>query len=158
MTTPTQDSVAATLAGFEANAHLIEALFRDVPETRLRERRIEGKWSAHENLAHLGQFHSVIRERARLIAAEDTPRFARYVPEQDPGTQGWMDKSSPQMLADFQRERAEMLAELRALPEAVWSRTGSHAAFGTLTLAQWLTFWLAHDGHHLITAATRART
>lgn len=158
MDTSAQGAVAATLAGFEANAQLVEALVRDVPEARLRERRIEGKWSAHENLAHLGQFHSVIRERAHLIAEQDTPRFARYVPEQDPGTQAWMEKGSAEMLADFQRARAELLTDLRALPEAAWSRTGSHAAFGTLTLAQWLTFWLAHDGHHLITAATRART
>ncbi len=156
MTVPAGAQV--TLAQFEANAALVTQLFGGIPEARLRERRVEGKWSAHENLAHLGQFHALILERARLISAQDNPTFGRYVPEQDPGTQGWMAKPSAQMLADFAAERARLLGELRALPDGAWSRTGTHAAFGTLTLAQWLGFWLAHDGHHIITAVQRART
>ena len=151
-------SVNTALDQFEANAGLVAQLLADVPEARLRERRLEGKWSAHENLAHLGQFHALIRERARLIAQKDTPTFARYVPEQDPGTTAWMEKPSARMLSDFAEERARLLADLRALPQEAWSRTGTHAAFGTLTLAGWLNFWLAHDGHHIMTAVVRART
>ncbi|MEE8228690.1 MAG: DinB family protein, partial [candidate division NC10 bacterium] len=36
-------------------------------------RPASGKWSAHENLAHLGRHHEVFIERVQRILAEDRP-------------------------------------------------------------------------------------
>ena len=76
----------------------------------------------------------------------------------DPGTAEWSAKSFDQLLTDFAADRAALIAELRALPDHAWSRPGTHAAFGTLTLSQWLGFWLQHEGHHIYTALLRSRT
>lgn len=148
----------ALLGQFETNPARLRELFGPIPEARLRERRLEGKWSALENLAHVARYNHAIRERVGWITGQDNPGFARYQPDADPGTAEWVAKPFGQLLSDFAADRASLAAELRALPEAAWDRPGTHAAFGTLTLAQWLAFWLQHEGHHIYTAFLRART
>jgi len=149
---------AELIARFEANADMIVRVFGGIPEDRLREERVPGKWSAHANLAHLGQFHDVIHARFHRMLHEDAPTFARMVPHEHPDTQVWIDKPSAVMLADFTARRRELCAWLRVLTPEQWDRQGTHAAFGTMTMTQWLEFYLQHEGHHVYTALVRART
>lgn len=149
---------SAVLDRFEANLALIHALLGDVPEERLKEERVPGKWSAHANIAHLGQFHDAIRERVHWILTQDDPKFARFNPDAHPDTAVWIAKSKEQLLADFAAERHTLLSELRALPSEAWDRVGTHGVFGKKTLAGWLEFWLMHEGHHIYTALVRAKT
>ncbi|PYE55180.1 DinB family protein [Deinococcus yavapaiensis] len=149
---------SAVLDRFEANLALVHNLFDDVTEERLKEERVPGKWSAHANLAHLGQFHDAMRERVGWILSQDDPKFTRFNPDTHPDTAVWTAKSKAQLLQDFEAERRKLLAELRALPPEAWQRIGTHGVFGTKTLAGWLEFWLQHEGHHLYTALVRAKT
>ena len=61
-------------------------------------------------------------------------------------------KSLSQLLDEFADARRDSLAELRALTltEADFDRTGTHPAFGTVTLRQLLSTWVAHDLDHLM--------
>jgi hypothetical protein len=151
-------SPAALIDRFEENAEFVQRVFGAIPEERLRERRLPDKWSAHENLAHLGQFHSAIRDRVTWIVTQDNPTFERYQPDADPGTQRWVALPSTKMLADFRTERRSLVTSLRSLPGEAWARPGTHSVFGTLTLTGWLEFWLQHEGHHVYTALLRAKT
>lgn len=61
---------------------------------------------------------------------------------------GW---TTPLLLDEFQRLRRDNLAALDALhlTTADLARTGTHPAFGRVTLDQLLHTWAAHDLHHL---------
>ncbi|WP_027481441.1 DinB family protein [Deinococcus pimensis] len=151
-------SPTALIDRFEENAAFVQRVFGEIPEERLRERRVADKWSAHENLAHLGQFHQAIRDRVNWIVTQDNPTFERYQPDADPGTRAWAAKPSARMLADFVTARRDLVEFLRGLPAEAWARPGTHGTFGTLTLAGWLEFWLQHEGHHIYVAMVRAKT
>lgn len=61
-------------------------------------------------------------------------------------------KSLGQLLDEFEAVRRESLADLRALDltDADLQRTGIHPTFGTVTLRQLLSTWVAHDFDHLM--------
>ena len=61
-------------------------------------------------------------------------------------------KSLAQLLDEFAEVRTESLAQLRALhlTDADFERTGTHPSFGTVTLRQLLSTWVAHDLDHLM--------
>src|SRR5207237_9871342 len=48
-----------------------------------------GKWSATDNLAHLGRYHEVFAERLGRMLREDAPEFARYRADGDAGVAAW---------------------------------------------------------------------
>ena len=53
---------------------------------------VSGKWSAHEQLAHLARYHQVFLQRIDRILSEQAPEFPRYRAEYDPN--GGMVKPS----------------------------------------------------------------
>lgn len=146
------------LQRFDANLELIGQLLTTIPEDRLREARVPGKWPALGHLAHLGQFHDLIQARFEAIVRQDNPTFARFSPDDEPDTARWMQKNPEVLLADFRARRADLLAWLRTLTPEQWARVGTHKAFGTMNVAQWLAFYLQHEGHHIYTAMVLART
>lgn len=60
------------------------------------------------------------------------------------------------ILDDFARERAESIAQFRAIaPSADWSRTHHHPKLGPFSAGQLLACWAAHDALHLRQIAKR---
>src|SRR6266849_2460087 len=57
-----------------------------------------GKWSAHENLAHLARYHQVFLQRIDLMLAEQAPVFPRYRAEEDPDWASWAGLPTQQVL------------------------------------------------------------
>ena len=47
--------------------------------------------------------------------------------------------------------RKQMAAEMTGFPPTDLVKTGTHPAFGQMTLMQWLNFFLLHEAHHLFT-------
>jgi len=113
-----------------------------------------GEWSAHENLAHLVQHHNATLGRVRRILAEDRPPLPSYRAETDLEWPALVDESTEGVVRKLLAARQEMIALTTDLsPE---QRVDIHAAFGPMTLAQWLDFFLIHEAHHLYVAMTRA--
>src|SRR5882724_8802842 len=114
--TQLQDFLAVTLNG--------------VPVDTLTATVVPGKWSAHEQLAHLARYHQIFLQRIDRILTEQAPEFPRYRAEDDPEWPAWT--SSP--------TRAKLMARLRSLTEDDFDRTGVHSKFGAMSLALWLEF------------------
>ena len=127
---------------------LAEAL-RGVPPESLTKAAVAGKWSAHENLAHLARYHQVFLERVGRILGEDAPAFPRYRAEDDPEWPSWSGLPSQQVLARLSSMRIKLMAKLRSLGEEDFERTGVHPKFGAMSLSLWLEFFLVHEAHHL---------
>jgi uncharacterized damage-inducible protein DinB len=122
----------------------------------LTKRSSPDKWSAHENLAHLGRYHEIFLERLHRILAEPNPAFARYRAEDDPSWDAWRQLLTSEVLDRMQSLRTKLVAELKQLSGDAFARTGVHPKFGKLTLAQWLEFFLVHEAHHLYMVFSQA--
>src|SRR5580704_19099895 len=70
----------------------VELLFSRATPERIDRRPASGKWSARENLAHIGRYHEIFLERLHHILTERSPQFARYRAEEDPGWQEWASR------------------------------------------------------------------
>jgi DinB superfamily len=133
--TQLQDFLAVTLNGVAI----------DTLSTRV----VAGKWSAHEQLAHLARYHQVFLQRIDRILSENAPEFPRYRAEDDPEWPAWTSLPTSQLLVRISSMRAKLMARLRSLSEEQFERTGVHSRFGAMSLSLWLEFFLVHEAHHL---------
>jgi uncharacterized damage-inducible protein DinB len=120
-----------------------------VPTEELAAKAVPGKWSAHEQFAHLARYHQIFLERIERILTEQTPEFPRYRAEEDPEWALWQSISSQQILVRLSSLRIKLMARLRSLNEDDFERTGVHPKFGKMSLSLWLEFFLVHEAHHL---------
>ncbi len=129
----------------------LNSLLRDLPEAWTSANEGEKTFSPFDVVGHL--IHGERTDwmpRAKMIlefgesrAFEPFDRFAQARESEG--------KSLPQLLDEFARLRAENLVQLRALnltPQEL-ARHGRHPRLGSVTLAQLLATWAAHDMTHL---------
>jgi uncharacterized damage-inducible protein DinB len=127
---------------------LDEAL-RGVPVERILEPPASGKWSANENLAHLGRYHEIFLERIDRILKESNPVFERYRAEEDPRWEAWRTLGYKEVAGKLASLREMLMVRLKSLSPEDWERTGTHSKFGGMSLALWLEFFMVHEAHHL---------
>jgi uncharacterized damage-inducible protein DinB len=120
-----------------------------VPAEELAAKDVPGKWSAHEQLAHLARYHQIFLQRIERILSEQTPEFPRYRAEDDPEWITWTSMPAQQVLGRLSSMRIKLMAQLRSLSEEDFERTGVHPKFGKMSLSLWLEFFLVHEAHHL---------
>jgi uncharacterized damage-inducible protein DinB len=135
---------------------LDEAL-RGVPVEMILEQAVPGKWSANENLAHLGRYHEIFLERIERILAEENPAFSRYRAEDDPQWEAWRTLAYKEVAEKLASLREMLVARLKALSAADYKRTGTHSKFGEMSLSLWLEFFLVHEAHHLYVVLQQVR-
>lgn len=133
----------------------LEMVLRGAGPEDLRWRPADGRWSAHENLAHLARHQEVLQERLERLLAEEGPRLARYRAEQDEAWPAWAALETEDVLRRLREGRGRLLARLDALTSAQLDRVGEHPVFGLLSVPDWLEFFLLHEAHHLYTALSR---
>jgi hypothetical protein len=109
----------------------------------------EGEWSALNCLQHL-----LVAERslfpARFHAFLAGENFVAFDPNQRHPD---LEAQTPEQLVDaFARYRQENLALIQQVKDEDLGRTVQHPALGTVTLAQMLHTWAAHDLNHTIQA------
>jgi uncharacterized damage-inducible protein DinB len=135
---------------------LDEAL-RGVPVEKILEQAVPGKWSANENLAHLGRYHEIFLERIERILTEENPAFSRYRAEDDPQWEAWRTLAYKEVAEKLSSLREMLVARLKTLSAADYKRTGTHPKFGEMTPALWVEFFLVHEAHHLYVALQQVR-
>jgi uncharacterized damage-inducible protein DinB len=121
----------------------------DVSVDTLSASVVPGKWSAHEQLAHLARYHQIFLQRIDRILTEQAPEFPRYRAEDDPEWPSWSGLPTSQLLVRISSMRAKLMARLQSLSEEDFKRTGVHPKFGAMSLSLWLEFFLVHEAHHL---------
>lgn len=124
-------------------------VLRGVPLEDLSAKTAPGKWSAHEQLAHLARYHQIFLQRIDRILSEQAPAFPRYRAEEDPEWTTWSGLPTQQVLARLSSMRTKLMARLRSLTEEDFERIGIHPKFGEMNLSLWLEFFLVHEAHHL---------
>jgi hypothetical protein len=127
---------------------MAEAL-QGVPIDALSMITVPGKWSAHEQFAHLARYHQIFLQRIERMLTEQSPQFPRYNTDDDPDWPAWAGLTTQQLLVRLSSMRTKLMARLRSLNEEDFRRTGIHPKFGEMSLALWLEFFLVHEAHHL---------
>ena len=146
-----EHNLSETIALLIRTPAALNALLRDLPETWTHRNEGESTWSVFGIVGHLihAERTDWIPRAKFLLQFGETlpfPPFDRLGHVRE--SQG---KSLPQLLDEFARVRSESLGQLRGLnlqPEDL-PRRGCHPAFGSVTLAQLLATWAAHDLTHL---------
>ena len=135
-----------------AYQHLtISELISDVPESRLHWHPAPGKWSIHDNIAHLARYNVIFQERIKSILQEDAPVFDRYNAESDDEFPSWQKKNTQVLLDSISAERKKISLMSSSLQPEQLVRTGIHPRFGKLNVVGWLEFFLLHEAHHVFT-------
>jgi hypothetical protein len=151
---PLSPSSASRLA---TQLECLPALLEGAAPGALERRTRSGKWSVHENLAHLARHHAVVLDRVRRILAEDRPKLPRYAAEDDTEWPAWAALSQAEILTRLPNLRSELTALVRGLSDEQLARTAVHPTLGEMTLALWIEFFLLHEAHHLYLVMKRAR-
>jgi uncharacterized damage-inducible protein DinB len=138
-------------AVLERTPAVLRALLSGLPEAWTHQNEGPDTWSPFDVVGHLidGEETDWVT-RARLILGEDPDR--RFAPfdrfrhlRTNPGKplDGLLDR-----FADLRARNLRDLDALNLTPDQL-KRTGEHPAFGTVTLAQLLATWVAHDLGHI---------
>ena len=106
-----------------------------------------GEWRPAEVVSHLIAVEEVVwRTRLRDLETTADPRWSRT----EPGLAAGLEEASlDEVLAAFEAARAGTAEIVRALDDAGWARSGTHAVFGRLDVAGLLGVAIDHDEEHL---------
>ena len=129
----------------------IGELIQGYTEDELKIRVIPDKWSAFENIVHLVSYQLVFQQRIVRILIESNPLFRRYVAENDPAFDEYLQQPLDQLKDNLYSARKQIYQQLHTIPDEQLLCTGQHPLYGTLSLIQWTEFFLLHEAHHLFT-------
>ena len=132
----------------ERTPSVLRTQLTGLPNSWLDDDDGEGTWSPGQVVAHLVEAeHDLWIPRMRaILGGEAFPPFDRAG-----SIRGWGKDSLDTLLDEFERRRNASLRDFKAvrLTDADLARSGKHPEFGTVTLAQLLSTWTAHDLIHL---------
>ena len=115
----------------------------------LRKRRPDpGKWSAHEHAVHLAVVEPVFRERLDYMLSDTAPRIRSYEPSAVEAEGALLALDLEAELARYDRERAEMVARLRALTPDQWAIAAEHDEYARYSVFIMFRHLALHDLHH----------
>jgi hypothetical protein len=126
-----------------------EGLVRHVSRETMA-RRVTEQWSIQEHVGHLIDLGALDRDRLddfsarreQLTAADMTNRRTREA--------GHNERRTDELLAQFRRERGELMQRLDELDEEFVGRTARHPRLGVaMKVVDWAHFVAEHDDHHL---------
>ena len=122
----------------------IAALTAGLPRARLHRSPSTGEWSINDVLAHLRSCSDMWGKYMATIIAEDHPTIRAMNPTTWIKRTNYPELEFAPSLRAFTRQRAELLALLRPLPKAAWSRRATVTGAGkprertVMDYAQWL--------------------
>ncbi len=129
----------------------IEQVIAKTDKSRITFHPEVGKWSIHDNIAHLAKYQSVFMERVQAILKADSPTFEPYRAETDPDFESWRYRTLTELIKTLKADRETVVKLITELPEQQLQRGGIHKKFGKLTIIQWTEFFLLHEAHHIFT-------
>jgi uncharacterized damage-inducible protein DinB len=134
------------------NQHeIIEVIISKLPEEKISEEIIIGKWSIHDNLAHLAKYQPLFTSRIDSILKNTEPEFESYSAETDQDFGKWREWSTDKLLLRLKDDRRRINDIINNLSWEEINKCGFHRKFGRMTILEWTEFFLLHEAHHIYT-------
>jgi hypothetical protein len=137
-------TIDQVLTQLEEQPKAIAALTTGLPLSRLHNPPSRGEWSVNDVLAHLRSCADMWGKYIAMIIAEDRPAFRAMNPTTWIKSTNYPELEFAPSFRAFAKQRAELLALLRPLPRAAWSRGATVTGAGrprertVLEYARWL--------------------
>lgn len=142
------DKINVIVAALDRAPEIILPLVREVPETILKRRPKQEKWSVHEHACHLASVHPLMSSRLDLILAESHPRIKPYLPHLDDEEDALLKLNLDEAMARFSRDRRKLVARLKSLSPADWERTAEHGEYTHYSVFIMFRHLAMHDMFH----------
>src|ERR1700687_2236261 len=136
------------IAALERAPAIVIPLVRQANPTILKRRPEPGEWSIHENACHLAEVHPLFFQRLDLMLSETNPVITSYDPGRDDPEDALLKLDLDASLRRFADDRARLVARLRQLGAADWTRTAQHAEYNSYSLFTMFRHLALHDSHH----------
>jgi len=110
---------------------------------------VPNTWSIAQITLHLMDSDLIASDRMKRVIAEENPAIIGYN-ETAFSQKLFYEKLDPFLAADiFQKNREMTAVILRNLPDAAFSRVGTHNERGRVSLADFVNTYVEHLEHHL---------
>jgi DinB family protein len=137
------------LARMERTADDLASAIAGATDAALGRRPDGQNWAVVEVLCHLRDIEESFVARMQTILSMDEPKFLPVEPDRWAVERQYLRNDAEEALVAFRKRREESLAFLRALKPAQWSRGGSHATRGRMTVTDFVGLMAWHDDNHL---------
>ncbi len=132
------------------NQHLVlEELIDGLTGEQLNKEIYAGKWTIHQQLAHLASYNHTFLTRIHIIMEAFNARFDPYLAENDPEFLLACKMEPAELLSYFKKGSKKITDLLFSLDSGELIRTGIHAQYGNLSVLMWTEFYLLHEAHHI---------
>ena len=120
----------------------------------------DGEWTIAQVLHHVRAADAILSARIYCVVVRDGAPLVAFDERAWGALIGASGVSLDDQAAHFALRRAELVAEMRALAQEEWSRTGKHERQSTLTLTDIASSIVSHETEHRlqIEAMLRAAT
>jgi hypothetical protein len=118
-------------------------------DRQIQQHVVKGKWSIHEQIAHLAKYQPVFIDRIRKILLMDNPSFEVYNAEEDDGFEIYCAFTTYELLKKISTDREIIYNLVTKLSPDKLDRTGVHPKYGKLNIIEWSEFFVLHEAHHL---------
>jgi hypothetical protein len=145
-------TVDQILTQLKEQPEAIAALTVRLPRARLQSPPSLGEWSVNDVLAHLRSCADMWGKYIAMIVAEDRPTIRAMNPTTWIKSTNYLELEFTPSFRAFTKQRVELLAFLRPLPVAAWSRSATVTGAGRPRERTVLEYgrWLAnHEQTHV---------
>ena len=137
-------TIEQVLTQLKEQPEAIAALTLPLTRVRLHAPPTRGEWSVNDVLAHLRSCADTWGKYIVMIVAEDRPTIRAVNPTTWIKSTNYLELDYARSFRAFTKQRGELLAFLRTLPVAAWSRSATITGAGrprertVLDYARWL--------------------
>ncbi|TME02835.1 MAG: DinB family protein [Chloroflexi bacterium] len=134
----------------ESSGQAFANLLKTLPPAVASWRPAPDEWCVNECVGHIIEAEKRgFAGRIRIIVAEDEPQLENWKQVDISRARHDCDRTSRQMLEEFEPMRRESIALVRSLKPEQLKRGGMHPKVARLTVVELLHEWVHHDGNHL---------
>ena len=135
---------ARLIAQYASGPARLRAALASVPDIARKWRPAPREWSAHEVVCHCADSETNAAARIRYLVAEQEPLIVGYDQDVWAVTLDYHGMPLEPALAVVDAVRANSVALISRLPDAVWTREGRHTESGRYTAEEWLQIYAEH--------------
>ena len=139
----------ATRIRLTSQHELIAGMVTRLSKEQLNQEVFPGKWTVHQQLAHLVRYQEMFFERVQTIMNNFNAVFSPYVAEEDEEFLKTAQLPVHELLISLKEMRGTLRDFYLGLNSGELIRKGRHTQLGNFSIALWAEFFLLHEAHHI---------